>query len=114
MSFAAGRFVDSGREREFSAGTTDAPGPACREAAGATCRSSSRLASEARGQPSPKELEIIAIADIALKPQALGATEDLLLAILVVPLFPPGIPAGLHQPGFSGLASLRSSIIRHY
>jgi hypothetical protein len=43
---------------------------------------------------------MIATADIALKPQARGATEDLSLVILVVPLFPPGIPAGLHQPGF--------------
>jgi hypothetical protein len=35
-------------------------------------------------------VQIIASADIALKPQTRGATKDLSLVILVVPFCPPG------------------------
>jgi hypothetical protein len=53
MSFASGRFVESGRGREFSAARTGA---------GAACGLLSGEAAEARGQPIPKEIEIIASA----------------------------------------------------
>jgi hypothetical protein len=110
MSFAAGRFADSG----LLTGRTGVSGPAWRGAFEATCRPSSRLGSEARAQQSPTEVDIIAIADIALTPHALGAAEDLSLVITVVPLFPPGIPAGLQKPGFPYRLLLRTSIIGQY
>src|ERR1017187_1164603 len=89
MSFASGRFADRGRDRRGSAGMTGAPGPACREAAGAARRLFSREAAEARGQPRLKEIEMIVSAVIARSARALGATEqDRSLVILVVPLCP--------------------------
>jgi len=80
MSFAWGRFVDSGSERGFAAGRTDAPGPACREAAGAARRLLSREAANARGQPRPKEVEMIANAVTARSTRARDASEDRWLA----------------------------------
>jgi hypothetical protein len=110
MTFAAGRFVGSG----FLTGRTGVYRPAWRGAVDATCRPSSRLGSEARAQQSPKDVEIIAIADIALKPDALGAAEDLSLVITVVPPLSARNTRGTSPARISVLAAMRTSIIGHY
>jgi len=53
-----------------------------------------------RGQPSPKQVGIIASADIAVKPKPRRATEDLALVMCVVPLCPPGIAREFISRGF--------------
>ena len=48
-------------------------------------------AAEARGQPRPKEIEIIVSAVTARSARARRATEDRSLVMLVVPLWSPGM-----------------------
>ena len=62
-SIASGEGVDGG----WLTGRTRDSRPACRGAVDGACRSSSRWGSEARARQSPKEVENIAIADIAVK-----------------------------------------------
>jgi len=88
MTFVSGRFVDSGRECRFSAGTAGAPGPACGEAAGAACSLPSCEAAEARGQPGPKEIEIIASAVTVRSARVRIAAEDHSLVMLGIPFCP--------------------------
>jgi hypothetical protein len=92
MSFASGRFPDSERERGFSARTTGAPGPACRLP---SCE-----AAEARGQPEPKEIEIIASAVTARSARAWSATEDRSLVMLVVPFCPSRMTREFISPDY--------------
>ena len=103
MSFASGRFADRGRD----------PGPACREAAGAACRLLFREAADARGQPRPKEIEIIVSAVIARSARARGAIEDRSLVILAVPLCPPGMSQAFISQDFRFglLANIKNSTI---
>ena len=91
MSFVSGLFVDCGIDRA---------------AAGAACRSLSREAADARGQPIPKEIEIIVSAVIAR-----GAIEDRSLVILVVPLCPPGMSQAFISQDFRFglLASIKNN-----
>jgi hypothetical protein len=108
MSFASERFVDSGRERGFSAGRMGAPGPACPET---VCRWRSPEAAEARGQPRLKKIEMIVSAVIARSARARSPIEDRSLVILIVPLCPLGILREFTWPGFpSGfLATINNS-----
>jgi hypothetical protein len=73
---------------------------ACRETVDSTRRLSPLTALEARGQPGPKEVEIIASADIALKPQPRRATKDPVFVMFVAPLCPPGIAREFVIRGF--------------
>jgi hypothetical protein len=96
MSFVSGLFVDCGIDRA---------------AAGAACRSLSREAADARGQPIPKEIEIIVSAVIARSARARGAIEDRSLVILVVPLCPPGMSQAFISQDFRFglLASIKNN-----